>query len=50
MVIAEVELETEEQLNTVVIPDFIQKALIKDITSEKEFSNYNLADQIIQQN
>jgi CYTH domain-containing protein len=44
IVIAEVEVKTKKELNTVPIPKFIKQELISEITGEKQFSNFNLAD------
>lgn len=47
LIIAEVELESIADLDTVVIPNFISEVLIMDITPFREFSNFNLADKIV---
>ncbi len=44
LVIAEIEVNTRKELDTVKIPKFIKEQLISDITGEKRFSNFNLAD------
>lgn len=44
LVIAEIEVKTKKELKTVKIPSFIKKVMIKDITGEKSFSNFNLAE------
>jgi CYTH domain-containing protein len=44
MVIAEVEVNTRKELKTVPTPKFIQSEMIEDITGNKSFSNFNLAD------
>ncbi len=46
LVILEVEVDTVEDLKQIVLPDFFQEVLILDVTGIKEFSNYNLADNI----
>lgn len=44
LIIAEIEVKTKKELKTVKIPNFIKEQMIKDITGEKPFSNYNLAE------
>lgn len=46
LVIAEVEVDTIEDLKQIILPDFLKEILVLDITELKEFSNYNLADNI----
>lgn len=45
-IIAEVEVDTLDQLTEVVLPSFIEEDLIIEVTPFKEFSNYNLANKI----
>lgn len=44
LIIAEIELDTVKELNTVKVPKFIKDVLVLDITGVKAFSNFNLAD------
>ncbi len=46
LVIAEIEVKTKKELKTVKIPKFIKQEMIADITGNKPFSNFNLADLI----
>lgn len=46
LIIAEVELENIAELDTVEIPDWLQEVLIMDITPFRQFSNFNLAEEI----
>jgi len=43
LVIAEFEIQSEDQ--EIIIPDWLQPFIIKEITGEKEFSNYNLSEE-----
>lgn len=43
LVIAEVEVTSEKELKKVKLPKWLEDCLIKDVTGEKEFNNYNLA-------
>ena len=44
LVIAELEVDTVEELQTVSIPKFIKDELIQDVTGNRNFSNFNLAE------
>jgi CYTH domain-containing protein len=44
MVIAEIEVNTKKELKTVKIPRIIKNEMVAEITGDKRFSNFNLAD------
>ena len=48
LVIAEIECPSEEELNNIKIPKFLDKLILKEITSIKEFSSKNIAKKLNQ--